>query len=301
MPFVTRYSCFIICMMFAGFTMKAGQIPYLERTLSIHANGRTLSEVFKTISGQTSVVFSYSQAFNDKQKVTFNCSKKPLRLVLNELLKETGCTYKIKDKFIILKCDTKPLPPPSVITGYIYNAEDSSVVTNASIYVKQTRHSAQTNEYGFFSLSYSNKLPSISVSFARENYYDSTLVIYNQNEQEVVLYLYPRYHKKTMDTIMETIAVPEKDSLIVITKKDTVVLPQQRFFSRFWAPLKKFNTNLKNISDTLFSNFAVSLVPYLSTNRLLSINTVNKVSFNIVAGYSNGVEAFELGGILNID
>lgn len=301
MPFVNRYSCFLICVMILGFSLKAGQVPYLERTVSIHANARSLSEVFKIISTQTDVVFSYSQAFNDKQKVSVNCNKKPLRLVLNDLLKETGCAYKIKDKFIILKCDAKPLPAPSVITGYIYNAEDSSVVPNASIYVKQTRHSAQTNDYGFFSLSYPNKLPSISVSFARENYYDSTLVIYNQNKQEVVLYLYPRYHKKTTDSVVETIALPEKDSVLLITKKDTVVVPQQRFFSRFWAPLKTFNTNLKNISDTLFSTVAVSFVPYVSTNRLLSINTVNKVSFNILSGYSKGVDAFELAGILNID
>lgn len=275
-------------------------VPYLERTVTIHANNRSLAELFRLISDQTAVVFSYSQSFNDKAKTNLNCTKKPLRLVLNELLKETGCTYKSKDKFLILKCGAKPLPPPSVITGYIYNAQDSSVVANASIYVKQTRHSAQTNDYGFFSLSYSNKLPSISVSFARENYYDSTLVIYNKQKQEVVLYLYPRYPKK--DSVVETVLIPEsKDSVIVGTKKDTVLVPQKRFFSDFWKPLKTFNTNLKNISDTLFSDFAISLVPYVNTNRLLSINTVNKISFNVIAGYSKGVRAFELGGVLNID
>ncbi len=300
MSFLKQHSGLLIGLLLLGSALKAQKVPYLERTVSIHATNRSLADVFKLISEQTAVVFSYSQSFNDKQKVSLNCTKRPLRLVLNDLLKETGCTYKAKDKFIILKCDAKPLPPPSVITGYIYNAEDSSIVANASIYVKQTRHSAQSNDYGFFSLSYSNKLPSISVSFARENYYDSTLVIYNKQKQEVVLYLYPRYHQK--DSVVETLVMPEKkDSVIVVTKKDTVVVPQKRFFSDFWKPLKTFNTNLKNISDTLFSDVAVSFVPYISTNRLLSINTVNKVSFNILAGYSKGVRGFELGGLLNVD
>jgi hypothetical protein len=300
MSFLKRHTGLLIGLLILGSALKAQKVPYLERTVTIHANNRSLADLFKLISEQTAVVFSYSQPFNDKQKATINCTKRPLRLVLNDLLKETGCTYKGKDKYIILKCDAKPLPPPSVITGYIYNAEDSSIVANASIYVKQTRHSAQSNDYGFFSLSYSNKLPSISVSFARENYYDSTLVIYNKQKQEVVLYLYPRYHQK--DSVVETLVIPEtKDSVVVVTKKDTVVVPKQRFFSDFWKPLKTFNTNLKNISDTLFSDFAISLVPYVNTNRLLSINTVNKVSFNIIAGYSKGVRAFELGGILNID
>lgn len=300
MSFLKQHKGLLIGLLLLGSALKAQKVPYLERTVSIRATNRSLADVFKLISEQTAVVFSYSQSFNDKQKASLNCTKRPLRLVLNDLLKETGCTYKAKDKFIILKCDAKPLPPPSVITGYIYNAEDSSIVANASIYVKQTRHSAQSNDYGFFSLSYSNKLPSISVSFARENYYDSTLVIYNKQKQEVVLYLYPRYHQK--DSVVETLVIPEKkDSVIVVTKKDTVVVPQKRFFSDFWKPLKTFNTNLKNISDTLFSDVAVSFVPYISTNRLLSINTVNKVSFNILAGYSKGVRGFELAGLLNID
>ena len=299
MPSVIRYSCFIIGVLLAGLSLKAQQTPYLERVVTMHVNNRSLPEVFKTISEQAVVVFSYSQTFNDKQKVTFNCYKKPLRLVLNELLKETGCTYKAKDKFIILKCDNKPVPPPSVISGYVYNAEDSSVISNASIYVKQTRHSAQSNDYGFFSLSFSNKLPNISVSFAKENYKDSTLVIYNQSKQEVVLYLYPRNVKKDTVIVVETPSAPIKDSIIVI-KKDTVI-PPKSFFSRFWQPLKTFNTNLKNISDTLFSDASVSLVPYVSTNRLLSINTVNKFSLNILAGYSKGISVFELGGLLNID
>lgn len=300
MSFLKQHSALLIGLLLLGSALKAQKVPYLERTVSIHATNRSLADIFKLISEQTAVVFSYSQSFNDKQKASLNCTKRPLRLVLNDLLKETGCTYKAKDKFMILKCDAMPLPPPSVITGYIYNAEDSSIVANASIYVKQTRHSAQSNDYGFFSLSYSNKLPSISVSFARENYYDSTLIIYNKQKQEVVLYLYPRYHQK--DSVVETLVIPEKkDSVIVVTKKDTVVVPQKRFFSDFWKPLKTFNTNLKNISDTLFSDFAVSFVPYVSTNRLLAINTVNKVSFNILAGYSKGIQAFELGGLLNID
>lgn len=300
MSFLIRYSYLLILLLATSVSLRAAQVPYLERSVTIHATNRSLSEVFKLISAQTAVVFSYSQGFNDQQKVTLNCNKKPLRLILNELLKETGCSYKTKDKFVILKCDARPLPPPSVITGYIYNAEDSSAISDASIYVKQSRHSAQSNEYGFFTLSYSNKLPSLSVSFARENYYDSTLVIYNKQKQEVVVYLYPRYQRK--DSIIETVVLPEKkDSVLVITKKDTVIVPQQRFFSDFWKPLKTFNTNLKNISDTLFSDFALSFVPYINTNRLLSINTVNKISFNILAGYSKGVRAFELGGLLNID
>ncbi len=299
MPLINRYHTVLILLLAWNFSLRAQTVPYLERTVSINSNGQTLAELFRQISDQTGVVFSYSQTFNDKQKASIHCTRRPLRLVLAELLKESGCTYKSRDKYLILKCDNKPLPPPSVITGYIYDAEDSSVIANASIYVKQTRHSAQSNAYGYFSLSFANQLPSISVSFARENYYDSTLVIYNKQKQEVVIYLYPRFHQK--DTVVESLPIPEKDSVMIVTRTDTVLVPQRRFFSNFWKPLKTFNTNLRNISDTLFSEVAISLVPYISTNRLLSINTVNKVSFNVLAGYSKGVRGYEIGGLVNID
>lgn len=45
----------------------------------------------------------------------------------------------------------------------------------------------------------------------------------------------------------------------------------------------------------------MSIIPYVSTNRLLDINTVNKISFNILGGISKGVEVFEFGGLFNYD
>ena len=68
-----------------------------------------------------------------------------------------------------------------------------------------------------------------------------------------------------------------------------------------WKKLFYINPNLRNISDTIFSDVSLSFLPYISTNRLLSINTVTKYSFNILAGYSKGIDIFELGGLVNID
>lgn len=299
MSFLTQRYILLPVLLFVHMALVAQPTPYLERKVSISVINRSIGEVFRQISEQTSVVFSYSQAFDDQRKITLRCSNRPLRLVMAELLKESTCTYKIKDRFIILKCGPKPETPPSVITGYIYNAEDSSAVPNASIYIRQSRHSAQSNTYGFFSLSFPGQLPRLALSVARENYVDSTVVINHKQKQEVIIYLYPRIHAR--DTIVQTLPAPKPDSVFLLTRHDTLLVPQRRFFSNFWKPFKAANTNLRNISDTLFSDVALSLLPQVGTNRLLSINTVNHVAINVLAGYSKGIRGFELGGLANID
>jgi hypothetical protein len=295
---IKQFYPFLVVLLLGVTGLKAQQAPYLERTITLKANNQPLNEVFKSISSQTAVVFSYSQPFDDKRKIVLNCQKKPLRLVLNELLKPANCTYKVKDKYIIIKCDNKPIIPPSVLTGYVYNAADSSIISHASIYVKQTKHSAVSNDYGFFSLSYSNKLPNINVSFAKEDYKDTSLVIFNQNKQEILIYLYPRADKK--DTIPVSLSKPVSDS-VVLPKHDSILSAKKNFTNSLLEKSNRFNANLRNISDRLFSNFSVSVIPYIGTNHLLSVNTVNKYALNIIGGYSLGTEVMEIGGLFNID
>lgn len=308
MPASIKYFYFTICTLFICLIaphLKAQQVPYLERSITLKVYNLPLSEVFKIISNQSQVVFSYTLSFDDKRKITLTCQKRPLRLVLNDLLKATECTYKAKDKYIIMKCEGKPLTQPSVVTGYIYNGIDSTTIPQASIYVKQTRHSAISNDYGFFSLSYSAKLPNITVSFAKEDYKDTSFVIYNQNKQEVMIYLFPKTpERKTEVADTTSLVIPPvtaKDSIVKPVKDSTLPFTKKDFINGILEKSKKVKYNLRNISDTLFSLFSVSFTPYISSNRLLAVNTVNKFALNIIGGYSLGTEILEVGGVFNID
>lgn len=307
MPASVKYFYLTICTLFVCLTelnLKAQQIPYLERPVTLKVYNLPLHEAFRLISNQSQVVFSYAQSFDDKRKITIACQKKPLRLVLNELLKPTECTYKAKDKYIIVKCEGKALSPPSVVTGYIYNGIDSTIIPQASIYVKQTKHSAISNDYGFFSLSYSAKLPNITVSFAKEDYKDTSFVIYNQNKQEVLIYLFPKNQERkaeVADTTRPVASAVTKDTIVLPATDSVRPLTKTDFINAILEKSKKVRYNLRNINDTLFSQVSLSFTPYISTNRLLAINTVNKFALNIIGGYSLGTEILEIGGIFNID
>ena len=275
----------------------AQSIPYLERTVNLAVADQPVAAVFKSISEQTSAVFSYTR-FNDQKKISINCYNKPLRLVLSELLSTSNCMYKAKGKYIIIKCsDDTGDPVYAMASGYVYNATDSSRIDRASIYIEETKRSTLTNEEGYFIISCPETSPKILLSIAKADYYDTTITVYNLKESSVVVYLHPKPVKKEITPVPE----PVKSDSSIAEKKDSIYSGQTDFLKRFRNNFKTFNTNFKNITDTLFSGFSVSLIPYISTNRLLSINTVNRYSFNILAGYSKGVDVIEIGGLMNID
>lgn len=287
--------CFFL---YAFLPAKAQDVSYLDRTVNLDISNRTIAEVFKSISEQTSVVFSYTR-FNDQKKISINCYRKPLRIALGEILSTSNCMYKAKGKYIIIKCADVPKSPSCfIISGFVYSADDSSKIDRASIYEAKTKHSALTNEYGYFVISCPEISPKILLSVAKESYYDTTVAIYNPKESLVAVYLHP---KPLIKETVEIVSQPVKQDSICVEKTDSVKTEPEDFLKKFRVKFQTFNINFKNITDTLFSRFAVSLVPYVSTNRLLSINTVNRYSLNILAGYSKGVDVLEIGGVVNMD
>jgi hypothetical protein len=299
MQFVIPYRGLFLFILITFTLCVKAQLPYAEKLVSLNAQQKQAKEVFKLISSQTGVVFSYASGFDDKQLLSVKCNKQPLRFVLSELFKTSNCRYKFKERYVIILCDDKTGTSAKNISGYVYNAIDSSVIKEASIYIRQSRQYAISNTYGRFQLNYSDKGSSVAVSFAKEHYKDTQVVIYNSAKQELLVYLYPKTTVPILPIQPEAI-IKKTDSLYPIPTSSYIpVMPSKLavFFDRF----KHGNPNIKNISDTFFTKVSISLVPKLSTNRLLSFNTINNCALNIIAGYSKGVDKFEVGGIANID
>lgn len=78
-------------------------------------------------------------------------------------------------------------------------------------------------------------------------------------------------------------------------------ISQPTFNQNFWNKQKAKNVNLVNIKDTIFNSFSISLLPPISTNKLLSFHTRNTISLNIIGGHSKGLNGVELGGVYNYD
>jgi hypothetical protein len=295
---------FLCCM---AINSLNAQTPYLEKEVTIRSGIYSYEEVFKQISNQTGVVFSYT-GFDDKQRTSVKFEKQPLRIVLNNLFDSGTCTYKLKGKYVIVNCKTAAAKPKQdnssasnsnvIVNGYIYNAEDSTQVAESSVYLRQNKQSAVTNEYGYFNMSFPKTADVLSISVAKEDFEDTTVVILSQQRNTIVIYLQPKSAPVSVmvnDSMRVTITV---DSVRPVETQIQDTIP---YVSPFWQKFAERRANLRNISDTLFNDVSFSFVPPLSTNHLLSVNTVNKYSFNVLVGSSKGIDVFELGGLANLD
>ncbi|WP_341903830.1 hypothetical protein [Fluviicola taffensis] len=303
-PMIRFLSIVSLCC-FAVFQSNA-QTPYLEKDVIIRSGTYAYEELFKLISNQTGVVFSYT-GFDDKQRISVKFDRQPLRIVLNTLFNNGNCTWKLKGKYVIVNCKsvTKPKPENAVaskstivVNGYILNAEDSTEIVESSVYLRQPKQSAITNEYGYFNMSFPKTADVLSISVAKEDFKDTTVVIVSKQQNTLVIYLQPKSAPISVlmnDSIRVTLSIDSVKPAETLIKDTTPVI------SPFWKRFGERRANLRNISDTLFTNVSFSLFPPISTNRLLSVNTVNKFSFNLLVGSSKGIDVFELGGLVNFD
>jgi hypothetical protein len=307
-----RFFCTISLCCIAVFHSNA-QTPYLEKEVSVRSGTYSYEELFKQISNQTGVVFSYT-GFDSKQRISVKFDKQPLRIVLNTLFdpdsyRNGNCSYKLKGKYIIVNCKSVPKPKPEnasadkdksnvIVNGYILNAEDSTELVESSVYLRQSKQSALTNEYGYFNMSFPKTTDIISISVAKEDFKDTTVVIVSKQQNTLIIYLQPKAAPVSVmmnDSIRVTLSIDSVKPVMAAMADTTPTM------SPFWKKFSERRANLRNISDTLFSNLSFSLFPPISTNRLLSVNTVNKFSFNILIGSSKGISGFELGGLVNFD
>lgn len=278
------------------------QTPYLERPVTIKYGTQTYSEIFRSISTQTGVVFSYTTSFDSQRKITVQYAKSPLRIVLNDLFRENGCTYKLKGKYVIITCKAeKPKPAPDLrLSGYIYDAYDSTLLASSSVYIRQNKQSAVTNDYGYFSLTVPRGQDALAVSIAKEEYHDTTIVLRSKSQQTTItVYLRPKQQATVhADSTQITVIIDSVPQTAQLPANFKPPVPRRtNVLDRF----TRTGSNMRNISDTFFTNYSFSFVPPLSTNRLLSVNTVNNYSLNLLAGYSKGINVMEIGGLANID
>ncbi|MCF8253411.1 MAG: STN domain-containing protein [Bacteroidia bacterium] len=284
------------------FTVNANAQNYLAKPVTLNYQEVRIQLILDAIAKQTGVLFSYS-GFNDKQKVSIQCSQMPLKQVLNLLLPQVNASYKQAERYIIL------IPKPVAneveeditfriypsLKGYVYDAHTLLPLKGVSVYNKYSKEVSFSESNGSFSLENKDRFNPYPISFAKENYLDTNFLVLNPGDQSISIYLHVVPKPAPKNKVKEVLSEPNEnnDTSIVLGKPFD-------FLVDYWKSVKDKNLNFKNINDTLHSEYSVSFIPFLSTNGSLGFNTVNKYSFNILAGYSKGVEAFEIGGLANL-
>jgi hypothetical protein len=282
---MARFGLILLVFLYPFHARAQSSIPALDRNVTIDLTNESISSILSVIALQTGVKFAYSPTvIPAQQKASVHCTKKPVRVVLSLLFRD-GINWKQKKDFIILT------PRPIVrtreqkhvtISGYVYTAGGEQL-SMASVVSERTRLAAVTNQYGYFSLNVlPNQLP-LDVRIVKEHYPDTILHLTQEN------------------TLVNVSLPAVRDS----NRTDTSLLRKsltytEKFFGQFFVNNETRST-MRNLRDTLFTKVQFSFIPYVSTNRLLAGNTINDVSINALAGYSQGVRVAEVGGLFNIN
>lgn len=251
----------------------------LNRNVSVHVKQKPVSEVLKLVSEQGKFYFSYnSDLVPGDSMVTLNADNKSVKQILDVLL--TGIyQYKETGDYIIIQ--RPPKEKYYYLTGRIFDNETGEKVDYASIYSKQQLASALSDDNGFFRLRLRDRNFPLSLTVSKVGYADTTIVINSEQERDLSITIY----QKAVDLDPVFVRYSEGGgSWLARMFVSSKLRLQSRNISRFFVSLP----------------YQASFTPGLSTHGKMSSQVSNKLSLNILGGYTAGVDGVEIAGWFNI-
>ncbi|TDE14882.1 hypothetical protein E0F88_15100 [Dyadobacter psychrotolerans] len=251
----------------------------LNQKISITANRQPVSEVLQTISQKGGFYFSYnSTEVPGDSLVTFFAKDQSVKNVLNLLLKG-NFQYKETDEYIILQraAEEKFI----YITGRIFDSETGNAVDYASVYSKVYLLSSLTEDDGSFRLKLKERVFPFTLNISKVGYADTSVLIQSERNIDLRINIHPQ-------------AIDLDEVLVYNAAGDHTWLARLFVNSRLRAQSKNIGRFFVSLP------YQASLTPGLGTHGRMSSQVTNKVSVNLMGGYTAGVNGLELAGWFNI-
>ncbi len=254
--------------------------PFLNQAVSINAKNKPVGEVLKSIGKQGGFYFSYnSELIKDDSLVSITANNKSVRQILGMLFDKNFEYTETKTHIII--------QPSAAMywyaTGYVKDEMTGEGIAYASVYEKTQFVSTLTNELGYFRLRLRDRNKTATISVSKSWYADTAIVISPQTKQDVKVGIKPKNF--------------ELDSFVV-TRKTGV---EGNWLSRMFLSSKQRMQGMNLGKFFADKPYQTSFIPGLSTHGSMSSQSVNKFSFNVLGGYTGGVNGFEMAGVFNIN
>jgi len=302
----------------------------LEKKISIKSSNEPLDKVLDKISDLGGFSFSYSPDVIDvKMRVSIQATSQSVREILTDLFKGK-VTFKERRKYIILQKNTRPeenkAPENFQLNGYIIDNQTGEKLANASIYESVTLASTVSNEYGYYRIRLPTSPLNIRLEIRKEEYIGRSIPVSSRKDTYLPIKLNPDTTRTItilpatsngkVNMLTTNLEIPKSVMLsrpMVIEDTNMINPEPGRNYEKIKKGYQKVQSELitifatarqainsRNITDTLHRHFQASLLPFLGTNYGLSGNLVNDVSVNFIAGYSLGVNKFEIGAVANV-
>lgn len=321
-----------ICLLVTSSKIQA-QSPVLERQVSLKRYDEKLRVILDEIAEMGNVNFSYnSNLFDENQRVDLVIQNKSIKEALTILFKGT-MLLKVKGSYIILVRKPVPSNVSFTVSGVIFDKRNRAKISNVSIYDKKSLTANISDGNGFYRIRLLSRYLPIRLNISATGFYTEYIWIRNASDLSINIALSP-IQKAPIK--MAPFPLDDNDFPTLKEPEDTIVAPPRITILRtedaipdstnemafpifvedntqerdLWRKLKKRFEQLmvnrsqhihaQNVTDTLYRNTQVSILPFLGTNKSLSGSITNNVSLNLIAGYSGSVEKLELGLGINI-
>jgi hypothetical protein len=326
----TRCFFLILLIVFQSLgSLYAQTTSILESRITLRVTNERLDEVLRQISAKGGFSFSYSpDAIDISSRVSLNATNQSVREILNSLFAGT-VSFKERRRYIILQkvaVSSEKKAESFYLNGYVTDRLTGHKLPDASIYEPGTLVSTVSNQYGYYKIRLPAKSEKLHLEIRKESYTGRSVTITDRQDTFMTIALAPdtvramptptpRIVTRTdssaqasprieIPVIVRAEPLPLPDTLVPIQKKEKMTLDHTLATIRdglvFALSTAKQAIHTENIGDTLYRPFQASLLPFIGTNQQLSGNVINDVSVNLLAGYSLGVNLFELGLGFNV-
>ncbi|MFH2094434.1 MAG: STN and carboxypeptidase regulatory-like domain-containing protein [Bacteroidota bacterium] len=280
----------VVILVIAFFLPAAAQDSFLKRKIDIHATNIKLKDVLVMIGDEAGCRISYNSAgICGDSIVSVKVSGQPVNRVLDGIFGGT-VRYTIIGNHIVLTSKVKTADSQGkkdyVISGYITDRRTNKKILSVTVFDIDGKTTTVTNGEGFYEICLPADRDARNLSFCRDGYLDTVIIVRPSENASVSLSL-----------------MPEHEPLPVLSYKDPVPLspgitekPIVNFFVSSEVMINSKNLNMYEIRPA-----QISFIPYLGSNAKLGGAIVNNVSLNVLAGYSDGVKGVEVAGLVNIE
>lgn len=280
------------------FSVTENHAQVLEKRVTLSYQNESLARVLAGIKSRYGVSFSYANNWIPlDKKVSMVVQDKPLSQVLDELFIKLDISYTLVGQQIVLRkgSDFSKKPKTSRSTSESIRQGGMALPkpTDEKTEVTYLEPMASLLPIPYLAPETPEGLPKDIKLLEREFEAEKTNLAKNYVYQmDAAL--------EERDTAVSNRLDQEFKSLMKNLKKDFHNL--KKSVQNLASKTEKGNATSDSLSRTPKNEpVQVSFIPPLSTNGKENINSINQLSFNVLAGYSGGLTGVEIGGIANVE
>ncbi len=267
------------------------QSNFLTQKITLDIQKCSLEVALNEIEKAGHFRFSYDAGLIPAERqVEIKAKNLQIGTLLNNLLgKEIG-SREIGSHVILVRrrsvSHEKKSFPTIEIKGIISDFESRAPLADATIFEIGNRKSAISGNNGQYKLTIPTGKKNWGLTFCKSGYEDTVIFISQIPEYKINVLLRPVQEQFTRLNSLQSglISINYTDSLRVVN----------------WLVPRTTTVNAQNLEVRSSGTLQASVIPYLGTNGKVTGSITNRLSINLLAGYTGGLKGFEIGGLLNI-